>query len=193
MTRNGTSARHIRHGCRGTTLVEMTVVIGLVTFLLASVAVSLHSMYRLDSRVRDNFTWLASGSNLSAALRSDAHAARSATVGDARIEADSPAKDDLTLVLDNGEQIIYSADGSQILRVVKRDGNVVHRDSFSIAEDTLVTWKVDSVDGRPFIVMSARPADGDGSELRCEMELHIECAVGLDVRGQTKATAENNP
>ena len=54
----------------GYTLINTIVVIGLLSILLAAVALALHGMYRLDESVRGDFDVLRSGSSLSDASNS---------------------------------------------------------------------------------------------------------------------------
>lgn len=170
--------------CRraGTTLVELIVVIALVTFLLSATAISLFSLYQIDSRVRDNLDLLTSDSNFSVQLRQDAHAARRAKVVGAESEADQVKASELTLEFSQDKQIVYATKGPRVERLVKRNGKVVHRDSFAMAEGTTVTWKVASVAGKSILELNSRAASSDESELKADMASRIQCAIGSDFR-----------
>ncbi len=159
----------------GYTLINTIVVIGLLSILLAAVALALHGMYRLDESVRGDFDVLRSGSRLSMILRQDAHVAES-------VEVQSGKNATLTLHLSQNVDVAYTMTETSIERTKRENDEVVHRDAFSFGDDLVVDVSVEQTDRTSMVTLNAtRPSDVD-STLSAKPLLSIECAVGLTHR-----------
>jgi hypothetical protein len=120
---------------------------------------------------------------LAGQLRTDGHAAAAAKLA-------NPT--DLELVLSADEMIVYSVQPRRIVRTHRRGGQLVQRETYRLADDWSVTWKVPGSEGpgtddgkRGLVVMKlARDEPGREPAPICQ----IEVAVGPDreLAGQVK-------
>jgi len=115
---------------RGHTLAECLIVITLVATVMGTVSLTLHSLYQADRRVRDTVAHEKSLDRFAAQLRSDAHQAVSATIGQPSSESD-PATE-LQLELAGDETIQYRIHEQNIERVVRRADTVQHRETYPL-------------------------------------------------------------
>lgn len=112
---------------RGTSLVESVVVISLVSLVLALSATMLIASFRAHERAVAREDLQRSFARLARRLRTDAHAASSAEM--------LPDKDaaGVRLSLPEGRTIAYEAGRGEVVRTVRRDEAVEHRDVFALA------------------------------------------------------------
>ncbi len=160
---------------KGTTLVELIVVITLTALILSTVAVTLNAMYDIDNQVRDDVARMTNWGRLSIALRRDAHTAQSAKVVDSTNYDPSGSKA-LELKISPTRRIVYTRDERAVIRQVYDDDLVTHQDGFSLRPDVEPVWQVDTGGHLPMAVMTAVDAEGQS------MGSSIEAAVGLDSR-----------
>ena len=158
---------------RGTSLVELMVVVTISGMIFSGAAVCLHSMYRADQRLRHEAQHRSAVVRLARQFRTDAHLAVGAQEGD-----DRPGGAQ-ALVLSGPSQrtIEYRVQGSEILRTVKDGEQLLHRDAFRLERGVRVAWQVE--DGpRPMAAVQierASPAGGGTAGV----QNRIEAAVGV--------------
>lgn len=119
---------------RGTSLVELLVVIVVNGAVLALIAALTGAMLRSEAQARQAAQWTRQLARLSLQFRADAHAAN-----EARIDETPPAApaSQMTLVLGPNDSLEYRAAPGRVDRIRSTDGAVVHRDSFFLADNRL--------------------------------------------------------
>ncbi|HPM84738.1 MAG TPA: prepilin-type N-terminal cleavage/methylation domain-containing protein [Candidatus Anammoximicrobium sp.] len=159
---------------RGTTLIEMLVIISVCSVVMGASGVLLHGMYRAD---KENRLQIANGSavaRLSLQFRRDAHAA-----GEAELLKEANGKA-AGLVFRGSFQptIEYRQQGRAIVRTAKQGDKVVHMDSFALPAGTEFNWTLE--EGQPSVaaVQIARPARR-GGKLDALFPQRIEAVVGI--------------
>jgi hypothetical protein len=118
---------------RGYTLVELLMVITMTTFVLATVGVMLHGVFRLRQTMVDQSQFVDHLSRLAEQFRNDAHAA----------EAVKVLGPDLTVTMRGGKRIQYQIDTDGVSRTVYHNDEVMQRDSHFLPLEFQGTWKVD--------------------------------------------------
>src|SRR4051812_24959462 len=118
---------------RGKSLIEALVIISMMSIILGLSATSLASLFRLRYVMVRDAEQAASLDRLAMRLRLDAHDAVSAA-----------ADNDCVLNFADGRSIRYSSAAPRIVREVRRDDEVVHRDTFSLPRHTVVHFQRES-------------------------------------------------
>jgi len=164
---------------RGTTLIEMLVIISVCSVVMGASGVLLHGMYRAD---KENRLQIANGSaiaRLSLQFRRDAHAAGESEL---LMEANGKAAG---LVFRGPFQptIEYRQQGRAMVRTAKQGDKVVHLDSFALPAGTEFNWTLE--EGQPSVaaLRIARPALR-GGKLDALFPQRIEAIV--DIVRQTR-------
>ena len=163
-----------RHRRAAFTLIEMLVVIMLATLLLASISTAIAALLRAQSRLEGDLRRATQLARFDAQLRSDAHRA---------LSVEQP--DQATVVFQLPTQRIdYTIEPSRILRSLRQDDSILHREVFPLAAKTTVAWTIAEAEGAPLSgpVLSAtvtyEPADPtQGSTID-----QIDAVVGLHGR-----------
>jgi type II secretory pathway pseudopilin PulG len=119
------------HRRRGTTLIEMLVLITLIGVVLTGTATTLVMLLRIERQVRTDQEQHRTLANLTGQWRADAHAAIAAG-----------ATDSCDFILADGRAIRYSFAAPRIVREVRRDGDIVHRDAFVLSNHAQVAFSV---------------------------------------------------
>ncbi len=133
----------MKHRRRGTSLVEMLVVIGLAGVMISTTGVCLHGLYQAEQEVREAAVRRAAIAHLSSQFRADAHAA-----GRVHLRAaDAGAKPGLQFSNSDGSTIEYYQQDDRVVRTVKQADEVLHTDAFRLGHKYAVTWEVDG--GQP--------------------------------------------
>jgi prepilin-type N-terminal cleavage/methylation domain-containing protein len=160
------------HKRRGITLVEMLVVTTVSGVIFSAATVCLHGMYRADQHARQATAHRSAVSRLALQFRTDAHAAATARLLDA---------DGIVFVEPSNQTIEYRSQPGEIVRTVRQEERVVHRDAFRLVQRSDVAWRMQG-DARPIVTIEiSRPArSGEGSP---DFADRIEAGVGVVVRG----------
>jgi len=164
------AARH------GTTLAELLVVITITSFVLVTVAVLLQTMYQTDRAIRDELEYFSNVSRLSIQLRADAHAARSASLPSA---SDTEAKG-VSFELQNDQVVTYIAKPGFINRTLEQDGQILHRDTYRLAEGHLATWSIIKDNGSSTLAVDLVGTDPNNSARPATKLALIQSIIGLD-------------
>ncbi len=163
----------MRRRVRGITLVELLVVITLVAVIISAVATCLHSMYRADRRTRESMAGRSTLGRLSLRFRADAHASL-----DAVVEGQPPNEpSSIIFSRSTGETVEYRFDPTDVLRIVRKDEKVAHRDAFRLPRRTRVEWQA-AVGEEPLVSMVVHDLPKSDVD-KATRQQRIEAAVGL--------------
>jgi Tfp pilus assembly protein FimT len=133
---------------QGKSLVELLVVVSVLSIVIGMSATSLATLYRLHRRYARDVEQALAIDRLAARLRADAHEAARATVDG-----------DFVLNLADGRSIRYSFEPPRIIRQVKRDDSLLHRDTFAMPRDAVVAFENEEVAAGMLIRLSIRPGE----------------------------------
>ena len=159
---------------RGTSLIEMLVVITTISFVLSGTGICLHGMYRADRRTRESLVRHETLQRLALQFRTDAHQAAAVRV---KADGNQPAQG-MTLAQPNGRSVEYRwADGS-IERHLRDGEKRLHDEAFRLPPANAVQWQV-SEGKTPLasLLISARP-ERDGAEAGAAV-WRIDAALGV--------------
>ncbi len=164
----------MRQDRRGTTLVELLVIISVCSVVMCASGVLLHSMYRADKESRLAIENGAAVARLSLQFRRDAHSVSQAEL------LNEPNGKAAGLAFRGPFQptIEYRQQDRAIVRRAKQADKVVHMDSFGLPAGTELVWTLEQ--GRPSVAVieMARPARR-GVKLDAMLEQRIEASVGI--------------
>src|SRR3954470_2048998 len=118
----------------GKSLIEALVIISMMSVILGLAATSLASLFRLRYVMIRDAEQAASLDRLAMRLRLDAHEAISCAVDN-----------DCVFKVAHDRSIQYSVARPRIVREVRREDKVVHRDTFSLPRNTAVTFEGERV------------------------------------------------
>jgi prepilin-type N-terminal cleavage/methylation domain-containing protein len=122
----------------GFTLVEMLIVIGLMSTVFAAVALTLHSLLRVNNHIREELPNSASLLRLSLQVRNDAHSATSFATETA------PAGGQLArFQLGSDAFVTYQATNGGIVRRASRGQQQVHQELFRLNGKSNAEWTRD--------------------------------------------------
>jgi hypothetical protein len=121
---------------------------------LTTVSLTLHSLYRIDRRMRDDLEFAHELSRLARQLRTDAHEAAKATLAresppSRETRRDIPAT--LTVSLRDGRTIEYAIESSSLARRVRRGDALLHRESYFLPPPWTARWQIDATRERPVV------------------------------------------
>jgi type II secretory pathway pseudopilin PulG len=169
----------MRQRSRGTTLVELLVVITVCSVVMGASGILLHSMYRADKDTRLAIAADASVARFSLQFRRDAHAAREAS----RL-TDAGGKT-MGIVFRAGGQpsIEYRWQGTDVVRTVKESDKTVHRDSFGFAPGSSIAWQLPSSDS-PLVAVRISRVPRRGVKMDSILQQRIEAVIGLTHQGR---------
>ncbi len=166
---------------RGLTLIEMSVVISMTAVVLSTMAVALHTMFRIDRQVRQELLATDNLMRLSTQLRGDAHQALSAAIDAADGGERNAASDRLLLSMGDNRSISFQIVAPRIERLVRRGDAVEHRESYRLAENTSLKWLVDNEQPLTSVRLEIHyDSDEQPQPYRPVSMLSIDAAVGLD-------------
>jgi hypothetical protein len=162
--------------CRAHTLVEMIVVISVWSVLLGGVAVLLSSLWRIEHASRDHTATLNSISRLADQFRSDAHAAKTATLPNDQNESGAV---DLTMNLASGGTIEYRAETGRVSREESLGGEVKSHESYVLTPDAKAQFETSKTGGAELVSLSiARALNPDLNESSDKRTTRIDAAIG---------------
>ena len=156
--------------CRrtGKTLLEAVVIISIMSLVVGLSATSLATLFRLRHQLSRDAEQAAVLARLATRLRLDAHEAISAAVDD-----------DCLLTLADGRTIQYTYTAPSIIREVKRDDSIVHRDRFLLPRSASADFVRPDDDPR-LVRVSIRPIEMRTRKTEMPRTATIEAVVGLN-------------
>lgn len=116
---------------RGTTLLELIVLITLISVALTAAATTLVALLRIERQVRSDQLQQQSLAALASHWRTDAHAAITASV-----------TEDCVFTLADGRTIRYVYSAPRVVREVHQGDEVVHRDAFVVSPRAVVAFSI---------------------------------------------------
>src|SRR5436305_829200 len=152
--RNGNDLAFFRRGAamsrahQGKSLIELLVIISIMSIVTGVSATSLAGLYRVHRRQARDVEQAMAIDRLTTRLRTDAHEA-----------AETAVDGDLVLNLADRRSIRYSYEAPRIIRHVKRDESVLHRDTFVMPRDVIVAFEKEQVGSGTLIRLSIRPGE----------------------------------
>jgi type II secretory pathway component PulJ len=171
----------MRQQSRGTTLVELLVVISVCSVVMSASGVLLHSIYRADKETRLAIATDASVARFSLQFRRDAHAADAAS-----LLTNAGGKTTGIVFRRAGQPSIeYCWQGTDAVRSVKELDKVMHRDSFRFGPGTSVTWQLPS-SGSPQVAVQISRVPRRGVKMDSLPQQRIETAIGLAHEGRAE-------
>ncbi|MFV1968437.1 MAG: type II secretion system protein J [Pirellulaceae bacterium] len=175
--RTGDTAPRLRNRVRarpGYTLVEMMVVMSIVSLLLSSVGVALHSLFRVDQHLRQGVVQAMLLTRVSLTLRGDAHEADSATT-------DGPSRVVLAYADDRTVAYAYDAEKARLVRLVRQGDKIQHREVYRLPKDAAVSWRTEKVEAKTLVILEVVHQVGAIEGARDGERVHrIEAVVALD-------------
>ncbi len=169
----------MRQRPRGTTLVELLVVITVCSAVMSASGVLLHGMYRADKDTRLAIAADASVARFSLQFRRDSHAAKEAS-----LLTDGGGKTTGIVLRAAGQPAIeYRWHGTDVVRTVKESDKTTHRDSFRFASGSSVAWHLPSSDSSRVAVQISR-VPRRGAKMAPLPQQRIEAVIGLTHEGR---------
>jgi prepilin-type N-terminal cleavage/methylation domain-containing protein len=160
---------------RGFTLIEMVAVIAMTGLVMTSVAVTISSLHRLNTKLRDELFRSTAVTTLSLSLRSDAHSAVNATIA-----VGDPQRPTLRLSLPDQRVVEYTADEDRVIRVVRSGEKEERHEVFQLHAGGRATWSIGDT-AVPLITMRIQRRVGKASGAAgSQREITVMAAVGLD-------------
>ena len=152
----------------GKSLLEAVVMISMLAIVVGMSATSLATLFRLRRQFSRDAEQAQALDRLASRLRSDAHEAVSASV-----------ETGLVLTLADGRTIEYSHVSPSLVRQVKRDGAVVHHDTFLLPRNASVAFGKDDQSDHPLIRLTIGPGEFRLPARELPRAATIEAIVGL--------------
>jgi type II secretory pathway component PulJ len=163
----------------GKTLLEAVVIISIMGLIIGMSATSLATLFRLKQQLTRDTEQAASLARLATRLRLDAHAASAVVVDES-----------CGLTLPNGSAIQYSINAPSIVREVRRDGAVIHRDRFLLPQSAAAEFSREGESPSGLVRLSIRPIEVKTRKTEMPRTRTIEAVVGLS---QGLAQMEKRP
>ena len=152
----------------GKSLIEALVVISLMSIILGLAVTSLGSLFRLRYVMVRDAEQAASLDRLAMRLRLDAHEAVSTQL-----------QNSCLLEFADGRTIQYSFAAPRIVREVRREGKVVHQDTFSLPRQSLTTFDEEKFGSGRLVRISIQPEQTKVPRRELPRTAVIEAAVGI--------------
>ena len=172
---------------RGTSLMEMVVVIAIASVMLGLAVTTIHMLLRAEWHSTETVWYGTSLARFSRTFRQDVHAATSADIP----KPPPDAKSRLDLTLPKQRTVTFQIDGSSITRVEVEAEKVRHRDVYHFPPKSTIRFErtqepalVHVVINRPSTpeVLAGREDDGGKAYRPAGRVLRIEAAVARDHR-----------
>jgi hypothetical protein len=160
-------------------LLEAVVIISIMALVVGLSATSLTTLFRLRHQMSRDSEQAAALARLSTRLRLDAHEAMAVALDDGCL-----------LTLPDGRIIQYTFAAPNIVRQVRRDGAVVHRDRFLLPRSSAAEFSRDGDSPRPLVRLSLRPIEVKTRKAEIPRTATIEAVVGLN---RALAQSERQP
>lgn len=162
--------------CRGTSLIEVLVVITLVGMVLSSVVALFQFSSRNERKTRQSLQYSLTQQRLAKQFRLEAHQAVDAQL----IPATEPSSGGISFQRSTGEIAQFVDGGDKIRYEVHRGSERLHHDTFAIPNDRRLSFDV-SQDDRLAAIAMARTTDVH-AESTGNGPLRIEALIGLNRR-----------
>ncbi len=168
---------------RAVTLIEMIVVVAVMSIVLGTLSVTLAAVMRAERNNRDELNQFQNLSLLSRQLRIDTHHATAAKL---IRSTESDAVEGVELVQADGRAVQYILDTPNVHRTDRQGEAMVHRETFVMPQEAVVTWNVADDAGHStvsvLVVRSVGISNAAGIPTRETTPLiHIEATVGLSL------------
>jgi hypothetical protein len=147
-----------------------------LSLVVALSATSLATLFRIRQQMSRDSEQAGAISRLATRLRLDAHEAVSATVGNA---LRGVPEDGVNFTFAEGRTIHYSYAAPNIVRQVRRDDTVLHRDRFLLPKSATAAFELDSDLPADLIRLTIRPIEVRTRRTEMPRTATIEAAVGL--------------
>ena len=171
----------MRQRSRGTTLVELLVVISVCSVIMSASGVLLHGMYRADKETRQAIAADASVARFSLQLRRDAHAS-----DEVSLVTEASGKTGGIMFRAAGQPSTeYRWQGTEVVRTVKESDKTVHRDSFMFEPGTSVIWQLPP-SGSPLVAVQISRLPRRGVKMDSILQQRIEAVIGLAYAGRAQ-------
>jgi len=155
---------------RGKSLVELMVILAIMSVVLAISATSLTTLFRLGRQLSRDIEQGAALDRLASRWRSDANEARSVAIDG-----------DCAFSLADGRTIHYTFAAPRIVREVRRDTAVLHRDRFLLSTAASATFEEDVVGAGSLVRLAIRPVEVPTRRTEMPRSATLEAAVGLNL------------
>jgi len=153
----------------GKTLLEAVVIISIMSLIVGLAATSLATLFRLRQQMSRDSEQAAALARLGTRLRQDIHEAVAVELND-----------DCSLALADGRSIRYSYSAPSMVREVKRDETVVHRDRFLLPRSASAEFSRNSDSPGKLVRLSIRPTEVRTRRIEMPRTTTIEAVVGLN-------------
>jgi hypothetical protein len=164
-----------RHRSDGKSLLEALVLISILSLVVALSATSLTTLFRIRHQMSRDREQGATISRLATRLRLDAHEADSVSLNDGCMFS-----------LTDGRTIHYSFDAPNLVRQVRRDTTLLHRDRFLLPKSATAAFERDGDLPPALVRLSIRPIEVRTRRTEMPRTATIEAAVG-----PTRTIAQN--
>jgi hypothetical protein len=154
---------------RGKTLLEAVIIISLMALVVGMSATSLATLFRLRHQMSRDSEQAAALARLATRLRLDAHEAVTVAVDEGCL-----------LTLPDGRTIQYTIAAPNIVREVKRDGGMVHRDRFVLARSAAAAFSREGDSPSAPVRLSIRPMEVRTRKTEMPRTTTIEVVIGLN-------------
>jgi len=171
----------MRQRSRGTTLVELLVVISVCSVIMSASGVLLHGMYRADKDTRQAIAIDASVARFSLQFRRDSHVADEVSV----VNEAGGKTAGIVFRAAGQPSTEYRWQGTDVARTVKESDKIVHRDSFRFGPGTSVTWQLPPSGSRLVAVQISR-VPRRGVKMDSILQQRIEAVIGLAYAGRAQ-------
>jgi hypothetical protein len=145
------------------------VILAIMSVVLAISATSLTTLFRLGRQLSRDIEQGAALDRLSSRWRADAHEAKSAAIDG-----------DCTFSLADGRMIHYSFAAPRIVREVRRDKMVLHRDRFLLSTAATATFERDEVGSNSLVRLTIRPIEVHTRRTEMPRRATLEAAIGFN-------------
>jgi type II secretory pathway component PulJ len=160
------------HRHRGTSLIELVIVISMSFVVLALVGVMLNGMWRTQRVMADHQATMNSIERFAQQFRQDAHTARDANL----VKNDSA---DALQFQQNGKLVEYSVANSRVERTVKKADAVAARETYVLPDDSLVKFAVSQFEAGRLASVEVKypPIYQTDPDVTGRREFQIEAAI----------------
>lgn len=159
----------------GYSLIEMLIVISVISIVLATVAVALHTLVNVNRQIRDELPNSAMFTRLALQVRGDAHQALQ-FAADVRTDGTSLAR----FTLRDESVALYETKPAVFVRRLMRGEQQVHQEVFRIGRETSYRWSTRD-EPRTIVTLSVRRRSGKFADAAGgEFTETIDAALGLD-------------
>jgi prepilin-type N-terminal cleavage/methylation domain-containing protein len=172
-----TDSRRRHHAinlCRGFTLVEIILVVGLLSLTISFVAVALASLWRVQDDVQRNLAQSVMVTRLMRQLRADAHAAQTANLFSASGGQNSGLR-----LLQREARIEYVREPRRVVRTTYQAEQPVHREVYWFGDTMTAAWEITATPRSRLMVTVSYFDPRSGDRAPPVRDEQLETVVGL--------------